>query len=160
MPPGGHSLPISSAGVTHTASGIAIPALRLWVELGFTRQSSPPLLRKCLLDSGAPLSVIPYAIHHTHSFSWKPLPGAWPTGFSSWLGVPCLVGLIEAWAPIADAPFLNGPWTFIAKFAQANPPNMPANLPILLGLNFLADHKAGIAIQNCTLPTAGSILLP
>ena len=76
------------------------------------------------------------------------------------MGVPCLVGLIDVWVPITEAPFLNGPWTCIAKFAQAHPPKMPTNLPILLGLNFLADHKAAVVIQNCSLPKPGSILLP
>jgi hypothetical protein len=160
MASGGQSLPISLAGVTHTASGITIPALRLWVELAFTRQIPPPLPRKCLLDTGAPLSVIPYAVHHTHSFSWQPLSGPWPPGFTSWLGVPCIVGLIDVWVPVAEAPFLNGPWKCIAKFAQATPANMPTNLPILLGLNFLADHQAGVSIQSYQIPNAGSIFLP
>jgi hypothetical protein len=160
MAAAGQTLPISSAGTTHSASGVSIPALRLWVELAFNRHVPPPLRRKCLLDTGAPLSVIPYAIHHTHNFSWQPLPGPWPLGFTSWLGVPCSVGQIHVWIPIAEPPYLSGPWTFIAKFAQATPPNMPANLPILLGLNFLADHHAHVALQIHTGPNAGSIVLP
>jgi hypothetical protein len=154
------SLPISSAGAVHTASGINIPAIRLRVELAFTRQAAPPLPRKCLVDSGAPLSVIPYSVHHTHNFSWQLLPGPWPAGFTSWSGVPCVVGRIDVWIPISEPPFLSGPFQCIAKFAQATPANMPLNLPILFGLNFLADHQATMGIQCHTIPDGGSIILP
>jgi hypothetical protein len=128
--------------------------------MGFARRRDVPLRRNGLLDSGAPLCVIPYAVHHVHNFDWQPLPGPWPSGFTQWQGVPCIVGQIAVWAPIAEAPYFRGPYNFIAKFAQATPHHLPANLPILVGLNFLADHKAETAFRCHTIPQAGSIILP
>jgi hypothetical protein len=130
------------------------------VELAFARQGAPPLVRKCLLDTGAPLCVVPFAIHATRNFDWQPLTGIWPPGFMNWLGVPCTIGRIDIWIPTAAAPYLAGPWTCIAKFPQATPANVPGNLPILLGLNFLADHSATVDFQCHALPNSGSILLP
>lgn len=157
---GSWSLPISLAGATHTASGVSLPLLRLWVELAFARRSDVPLPRKCLLDTGAPVCVIPLGIHAPCDFDWQPVPGPWPPGLTTWMGVPCIVGRIDIWIPYAEAPFLLGPLQVIAKFVQATPAQLPGNIPILLGLNFLADYLAQTAFQCHTLPHAGSIVLP
>jgi hypothetical protein len=109
MAPGSVSLPISSAGVTHSAAGLRIPTLRLWVELAFARYVGSPLPCKCLLNSGAPLCIIPFAVHHTRNFAWQPLPGPWPSGLTTWLGVPCTLGRMDVWVPIPEVPFLSGP---------------------------------------------------
>ena len=160
MPTGNLSLPISSTCLTQTAGAASIVAVRLWVELCFPCSAGKTLLRKCLLDSGAPLSVVPLAIHQTYSFVWKPVPGPWPRGFTSWLGVPCAIGEMEVWAPTAPLSGLQGPFKFAAKFALATPAKATAPLPILLGLNFLADHLAETMFQCYAMPQAGSILLP
>jgi hypothetical protein len=160
MATGNLSIPIQSAGVIHSAGGISITALRLWAKLRFARLAQDPLTSPCLLDTGAPLSVVPYAVHHFRSFSWQPLPGPWVPGLTNWLGVPCSVGRMDVWIPIAEAPYYRGPFSFIAKFALATPSNVPPNLPILLGLNFLADHRAETEFQCHALPQAGAILLP
>ena len=114
----------------------------------------------CLLDSGAPLSVVPWAIHQTYGFAWQPLPGPWPQGFTTWSGVPCVIGRMDMWAPVPASATLRGPLTFIAKFALATPARMPATLPVLVGLNFLADNLAETHFHCHTPPKAGSIILP
>src|SRR3954462_9654611 len=90
-------LPITSAGWSHAAAGVWIPVVRLWVGLWFNRQGGTPMPRRCLLDTGAPLSIIPFEIHQKDQFAWQPLPGPWPRGFTTWMGVPCTVGRIDAW---------------------------------------------------------------
>lgn len=157
---GNLSLPISAVRVLVSAAGVTIPISRLWVELAFARRADLPLRQNCLFDSGAPVCVIPFAIHNAGSFAWQPLPGPWPPGLTTWMGVPCIVGAIDVWVPIPEAPYLSGPLTCIAKLAQAMPGKVPANHPILLGLNFLADYRAENAFQCHTPPQAGSILLP
>jgi hypothetical protein len=154
------SVPITSVQALYTAAGFSIPAIRLWVGLEFERIAGDPIHRNCLWDSGAPLSVVPYDAHHLLSFAWQPLPGPWPPGFTSWFGVPCMVGRMQVWARVPHAPFLVGPLTFVAKFVQLTPPQLSGTLPILLGLNFLADHQAEVTVQCHTTPNAGWIQLP
>ena len=153
-------LAVLSARTVHTSSGQTIAAMRLWVALAFSRQGGARHLRKCLLDTGAPLSVVPYSVHHAQNLTWQALPGPWPPGFTSWLGVPCAIGRMEVWAPDPQASRFHGPWMFIAKFALATPANQPPNLPVLLGLNFLADHHADTRFRCHATGTTGSILIP
>jgi hypothetical protein len=160
MPLGNVTLPISSAGYSHIASGYTIPVLRLWVDLMLPRQAGPLLLRPCLLDTGAPLCVVPYAVHTQFGLAWQPLPGPWPKGFTTWSGIPRTVGLMAAWLTQPQPPFVRGPLAFIAKFVQATPTQAIGNIPVLLGLNFLADHGAEVAFQCHTRPQAGSVQFP
>jgi hypothetical protein len=160
MASAGVQLPLSCRRITYTAAGRTIPAGRLWVELLFARTAGEPSSMICLLDTGAPLSVIPWTVHRAYGLAWQPLPGPWPPGFTTWSGVPCTVGCLEVWAPVPGAALLRGPLLFIAKFAQAMPANLPATLPVLVGLNFLADHLAETHFQCHTPPHAGSVVLP
>jgi hypothetical protein len=153
-------LPLLCRRTLHTAAGRTIPAARLWTELFFSRAPGAPASMACLLDSGAPLSVVPWTVQQTYGLAWQPLPGPWPPGFLTWSGVPCTVGAMEAWAPVPGSALLRGPLLFIAKFAQAPPAGMAATLPVLLGLNFLADHLAETVFQCHTPPQAGAISLP
>lgn len=159
MATGRGSVPITASGFTHAAAGGIIPVTRLWVDLAFARRGEKPLLRNCLLDTGAPLSVIPLATHDSRNFAWQPMPGPWPAGFTTWLGVACVIGQMDVWVPLPDPPFFRGPFAFIAKFAQATPPHISGDLPILLGLNFLIDHRAEATFQCHTIPHGGSIEL-
>src|SRR5579871_4504459 len=151
MTSGSESLPITSAGVVHAASGIRVPTVRLWVELAFARRFGPPLLSRCLVDTVAPLCVVPFAIHDPGALAWQAIPGPWPPGFTTWQGVPCDLGRIDVWLSAPDLSLPRAPRTFIAKFPQATPTQMPARMPILLGLNFLADHWSEITFQCHTL---------
>src|SRR5262245_60980997 len=154
------SIPIESAAAVHSAHGFSVSTIRLWVKLSFERHTGPPLECNCLLDSGAPLSLVPFAVHNAESFVWQPVPGPWPLALTRWLGVPCEIGEMDVWLPTTVSPHLRGPFRFIAKFALATPPSAPSNMPILLGLNFLADHLADTSFQCYAMPHAGEIVLP
>lgn len=154
------SLSITSTRDIYTAGGFTVPTIRLRIKLAFSRLADVPLGIECLLDTGAPLSVIPHAIHSNNRLAWQPLPGPWPPGLTTWLGVPCTLGRIDVWIPNHEAPLGRGPLSFVAKFAHATPPRISGALPILLGLNFLADHRAEVALQCHTIPDAGSLQLP
>jgi hypothetical protein len=160
MPSATAPVPVSSTYATHAAAGHAVHAVRLWVEVGLARRSGGCVFCKCLLDTGAPLSVVPFAIHQSRDLAWQPVPGPWPTGFTTWFGVPCTVGAIEVWLPIPQSPYLLGPFTFLAKFAQAKSPSIPGNYPVVMGLNFLVDQRAEVALRCHPIPPAGSVSLP
>jgi hypothetical protein len=157
---GGTSLPLELVRVLHTAGTVTIPAARLWASLTFWSEQEKPRTLRCLLDTGAPVSVIPQNIWQAHQLAWHPLSGPWPQGLLTWLGVPCLIGRTDIWLAIPEWPFLRGPFPFIAKFAQALPSGLMGPPPVLLGLNFLADQGADTNFQCHTPPSAGAITLP
>src|SRR5262249_41388216 len=127
------SLPIEIGAQDRTANGLQIPVRRLWVKIVFPDRHGNLLFTNCLLDTATGLCVVPWSHQQTNDLDWQPLPGSWPPSFLTWQGVPCVIGRTEVWLPVGSPPFMQGPRTMIAKFAQATPRNQPGKLPILLG---------------------------
>ncbi len=85
----------------------------------------------CWLDSGAPLSVIPFHIHHQR-LKWQRLNAT-----STWRGQICDIGRVNIWLPTKLRSHLHGPHQLLAKFARSDPAGERA--PVLLGLEFLLN---------------------
>ena len=157
------AVPIYSRSWQLTAGAHTIPIVRLWVDIAFKRHQGEPLPRECLLDSGAPVSVIPHSIYDSSNFEWTELPGA-PLELTQWFGVPCKVGRIEVWLPVPQPPpqppLQCGPYFFIAKFPEGTPKQFKDKaIPILVGLNFFADHQSELEFQCHLPPSAGSFFM-
>jgi hypothetical protein len=91
------------------------------------------------IDTGAPLSVIPFHVHHQRLL-WQSLTGITTT----WAGQRCDVGRVEIWLPTEEPPFVRGPFSLLAKFPHQDPPGDP--VPILLGLGFFLTHQAEFSL--------------
>src|SRR5258708_3187872 len=129
--------------LSHIANGaIRIPIVRLWSELVFETQESITPIQQCLFDSGAPVGVIPFSVHQNLGIVWQALPGPWAAALTTWQGVECDIGMAQVWLPLDEPPFLHGPLSFVAKFVRSTPSNLPGAIPILLGLNLIAQHLA------------------
>jgi hypothetical protein len=103
------------------------------------------IVRRCVTDTGAPLSVVPYAVWHVRKLKWssvsKSLRGSAGSAALTWQGVPCELGEMQI--------DLAGPRVFVAKFAlQPTPP-----CDVILGVNFLVDNDLGF-----TLAADGGVL--
>ena len=59
MPVGSITLPIVGKAVDRVVAGQTIPVRRLWVDLSFPCRRGPIVRRRCLLDTGAPICVVP-----------------------------------------------------------------------------------------------------
>jgi hypothetical protein len=119
-----------------SVSGVTFPVARLEVPLYLgTPPPSPRSPRDlCWLDTGAPISVVPFHVHHQR-LAWQPLAGI----RSTWAGQPCGVGRIDVWLPTNRSPFLRGPFSLLAKFPQGDAPG--DLVPVLLGLEFFLAHQ-------------------
>src|ERR1051325_1010524 len=121
--------------------GSTIPSARLEFEF-FLRSTLPGtqvLCEQAWIDTGAPLSVIPFHVHNGR-LGWKRIPGIQLV----WAGQPCDFGTIDVWLPTQETPALRGPFALSAKFPRSDPPGNPA--PILLGLEFFLSHQAGMIL--------------
>jgi hypothetical protein len=103
------------------------------------------------LDTGAPLSVVPFHIQQK-GLHWQPLPGIQ----TSWSGQPCDLGRIDFLLPIDQPPNLRGPVSLLAKFPHSDPLGDP--VPVLLGLEFFLAHQAEFHLL--LPPQHGIIQLP
>ena len=134
-------------------SNVAFPIARLRLRLYLATAPSQPQssLEVGWLDTGAPLSVLPFHVH-TNRLAWRPIPGITTT----WSGQPCDLGRIDCWLPTHQPPYLRGPLSLLGKFARRDPPGDP--VPVLLGLEFLLAHQAELTLL--LPPQQGIIRLP
>jgi hypothetical protein len=134
-------------------SHLTFPVARLKVPLYIgTLPLSPHSPRDlCWLDTGAPLSVVPFHVHHQR-LVWQPIPGIRTT----WAGQPCDLGHIDVWLRTEQPPYLRGPFPLLAKFPHNDPPG--DLVPVLLGLEFFLSHQAEFTLLPP--PQRGVIRLP
>lgn len=157
----GRRAEIAVAESTVIVGGYEITARRLWLRIGFERSNGLPMLRRCLVDTGAPLSVIPYSIHDTHEFVWRQVnDSSLAPGLSSWNGVPTDLGLINVWIPDQQGR-VAGPFDMLAKFprgpaaAELKGRDRP---PVLVGLDFFATVTRSLGIDWQERPARGEIV--
>ena len=132
---------------------ISFPVARLVMQFYFgTERPGPETAQEpCWLDTGAPLSVVPFHVHHQR-LAWQPIPGVQ----TSWAGQACDLGRMDFWLATDQPPYLRGPMSLLAKFARSDPPG--CRVPVLLGLECFLTH--GAELQLFLPPRDGSILLP
>jgi hypothetical protein len=132
---------------------LSIPVARLVVRLFFGTASpgTQTVGEIGWFDTAAPLSVIPFHIHHQR-LVWQPLPGITTT----WSGQVCDLGRIDFWLPTDQPPFLRGPLSLLAKFPRSDPPGAP--VPVLLGLECFLTHLAEFHLL--LPPQQGTFVLP
>lgn len=152
-PLSGTTTPIQWSIQLVSLSSLTVPSARLEVEL-FLRTAQPGLqvvAEQAWLDTGAPLSVIPFHVHNRR-LDWKPIPGVRMT----WAGQACDLGSIDIWLPTEQQPAIRGPFTLLAKFARSDPAGDP--VPILLRLEFFLSRQAGMSLP--APPHQGVISVP
>ena len=141
---------------------LSIPAHRLWVDLFLERdgRGSPLKYFRCLLDTGAPVSVIPFRCWQEHGLHWeRARPVQVPARFLRAFGVPCTLGRINVWLPHqGDGADLRGPFSMTAKFLDDPGPTPAPFCPPypLLGLDFLAEHDASVHFSSLSAPPAAA----
>ncbi len=130
---------------------VLVARLRTAVTLPAPQRHPPLVTEWGWLDTGAPLSVIPFRTQ-AQGLIWRPLAGVRTT----WAGQPCDVGHIDIWLRDLASASLRGPFPLLAKFPHRDPPGDP--VPILLGLEFLIARQADLALGPP--PQCGLLHLP
>ena len=137
--------------VTVSGLTLTVPRLEVRLYLDMVAPGPPGVLQSAWLDTGAPLSVIPFHVQQS-GLQWQSIPGIKATSS----GQRCELGRIDCWLPTDQPPSLRGPLSLLAKFPQGDLPGDP--VPSLLGLEFFLAHQA--EFQLLLPPRDGSILLP
>jgi hypothetical protein len=110
-----------------------------------------PLPRRCIIDTGAPLSIVPYDVWHIRKLNWsavsKSLSGRGGRNVLMWQGVPCQLGEMQI--------DLAGPRVLVAKFALQ--PTQPFD--VILGMNFLADNGLELYLKPVAAGFNGTLVV-
>ncbi len=130
---------------------LEVARLRVKLHLRSALAGQQTIAEWAWLDSGAPFSVIPRAIHQGR-LRWQALAGVQ----TIWAGQACDLGTIEVWPPGRRRAQPQGPFPMLAKFARSDPPGGP--IPVLLGLEFLLTHQARFELRPP--PTGWAIHIP
>jgi hypothetical protein len=95
-----------------TVSGLTLAVARLEVRLYLaTAATGPPSIPlPAWLDTGAPVSVIPFHVQQK-GLLWQSIPGIRAT----WSGQRCDLGRIDVWLPTDQPPHLHGPLSLLAS---------------------------------------------
>ena len=141
-PPAPTTTPVDWSILQVSVSNLTIPVARLKVPLHLGAPPPGPASPRdlCWLDTGAPLSVVPFHVHHQR-LTWQAIPGISIT----WAGQPCDLGRIDAWLTTEQPPYLRGSFSLLAKFPRSDPPG--DLMPVLLGLEFFLSHQAEFTMR-------------
>jgi hypothetical protein len=135
-----------------TDQGDLVRLYRSYVTVGFRTRSGVLLRRRCIVDSGSPLSVVPHDIWRKRNLAWssvsKTLTVAGQTAALTWQGVPCELGFTEV--------ELAGVRNLTAKFAMQS----TALAEVILGWNFLTDNEIELVLRGDPSALSGSLSLP
>jgi hypothetical protein len=121
-PSSGTTTPIQWLVQLVSGGVLTISSARLEVEV-FLRTTLPGLQvvsEQVWLDTGAPLSVIPFHVHKGR-LNWKPVVGV----KLAWAGQTCDLGTIDIWLPTEQSSSPRGPFPLLAKFPRSDPPGNP-----------------------------------
>lgn len=141
------------------AAGYRLMERRLWLTLQFAQVRGGVLLERCLLDTGAPLCVIPYEVHADpiNALKWHAVNASGPV--TKYRGIDCDLGRVRVWFPNFAKRTRFGPFDLIAKFLRS-PLAFPNQAVILLGLNFFEENEIGATFRYRSIGNTGEILLP
>lgn len=143
-----------------------VSAWRACAETLFVTSSGAQLSFFCIVDSGAPLSVMPYSRWHGRGLQWTPLgqhlthQGKVVTGALDWQGVLCELGETSVHLVDVQTQLQVGPFLAVAKFARHAQPQKRLETVALLGLNFLIDSRLQLLLDGKGGVLTGRLSVP
>jgi hypothetical protein len=128
-----------------TDLGVVARAWRCYVVLEFTDGAGNNFRYPCMVDSGAPFSVVPFFLWHDRNLAWQLLGNHFFSGGQpdvtalTWQGVPCQFGETQVRLLDEQTGTRSTLLTLRAKFATAKvAPNLEKEA--LVGNNFIVDN--------------------
>jgi hypothetical protein len=144
----------------------AVTAWRAVAKAQFITKGGTWVSVSCLVDSGAPLSVIPYSRWQGLDLDWTHLGGQLVPqvpGVSAaleWQGVACDLGMARCNLLDHQAATIHGPFLVVGKFPRKAHPRPEPEKQTILGVNFLTDNLCSLALDGKTAGLAGGFSVP
>ena len=125
---------------------VTVSAWRAYVDVLFITPSGARVSFSCILDPGAPFSVLPFSLWHDCNLQWTPLGqqltrrGNQVPKPLEWQKVPCYLGDTSVYLMDLKTGVQAGPYLTVAKFVGQRLPQPNLETIALLGINFLTDN--------------------
>ena len=120
----------------------------------------------CIVDPGAPLSVLPFSLWHDCNLQWNSL-GQQLTRQGSpvpeplqWHNVACHLGETAVHLIDLQTGVQAGPFLVVAKFACYRNPDAHVETIALLGMNFLTDNLLRLVLDGTSAALVGWLSVP
>jgi hypothetical protein len=134
-------------------------AWRIEAETLFTTPTGRIVPYSCIVDTGAPVSVLPFWLWHDCNLKWRPLGtqvlrhGSKAFESLKWRRVNCSLGDTSVYLFDGQVNLQAGPFSVVGKFANRR--QLDPNLEMIarLGMSFLTDNDLELIVDG----TAGSL---
>jgi hypothetical protein len=139
-----------------------VSAWRAYAETLFTTSTSARASFSCIVDTGAPFSVLPFSLWQTYNVQWSPLgkqltcQGKPAQGVLKWQDVECSLG--ATYVELIDLRTgmkVSRPFLVVAKFASQRSQHPRLELAAVLGMNFLTDNNLRLELEGTGVGLVG-----
>jgi hypothetical protein len=137
-----------------TDRNVEITAWRAFAEVEFLASNREDINYSCVVDPGAPFSVIPYSLWHDRRILWRRLgtKAKRKNGLTyerlDWQEVPCELGTTTVQLIDSTTGFQAGPFVVRAKFAQQRQQRTNLEIIAVLGMNLIADNDLRLVFRG------------
>lgn len=123
----------------------------------------------CILDTGAPVSILPYSLWSGRNLHWNNVgnqlldsSGQAVPDALSWMGLPCDLGETSVYLVDVAAGLRTGPHLLVAKFVRQPFPTHQGKLEkfALLGQNFLVDNHINFSTESSAAGLTAHFAVP
>jgi len=147
---------------------VPVAAWRAHAEVLFTTATGALANFSCIVDSGAPFSVLPFSLWQSYNVQWNrigkqlsrqgggPAPGA-----LKWQDVDCSLGVTHV--HLSDPQTgtrTSSPFLVVAKFGGQPSKHSHLEMFAVLGMNFLADNNLRLELDGTGVDLAGYLSVP
>jgi hypothetical protein len=147
---------------------VPVAAWRAYAEVLFTTATGALANFSCIVDSGAPFSVVPFSLWHGYDVKWNcigkqlsPQGGGPVAGALKWQDVDCSLGVTHV--HLSDPKTgtrTSSPFLVVAKFASQPSKYTQLETFAVLGMNFLADNNLRLVLDGTGADLAGYLSVP
>jgi hypothetical protein len=145
---------------------VSVSAWRAYVDVLFVTPNGAQVSFSCILDRGAPFSVLPFSLWHDCNLQWNPLgqrltrQGGAVQEPLEWQNVPCYLGDTSVYLLDVKTGMRAGPYLTVAKFVERRLPQAHLETIALLGINFLTDNLLRLVLDGSGASLDGYLSVP
>lgn len=145
---------------------VTVSAWRTCADALFPTPGGPTVPFSCIVDTGAPFSVLPYSLWHDRTLSWTPRgrrlarQGGQVSDPLKWQGEDCSLGDTSLSLVDRRTSAQTGPFLLVAKFVDRRLPDPRLEMIAVLGMNFLADNDLRLVLDGAGGSLVGYLSVP
>ncbi len=145
---------------------VAVSAWRAYAEALFITPTGTQVSYSCIVDPGAPFSVLPFSLWHDCNLHWSQLgqqlirQGGQTAEPLKWQDVDCSLGDTSVYLIDRQTGLQAGPFLVIAKFASQRLPHAHLEMVAVLGMNFLTDNDLRFTLAGTGGNLTGHFSIP